>query len=807
MLIIVFADHEPIIAAEYSGSVYDAVELNAIEGAVVTIGWDSYPPDPISFTDTTDWLGRFDFIVQDGLAFSIVVTMPGYISFVMKDQQPDHYIILMNKPESGFLVETLYEGLQNYKFNGLYCYLDSGIVSYDDYFFPDINAQSDTIDMFLEEIGTGIEPTVDDSLVWLKCTTLWYFLDNHASGGPPDSLYQVADDFMHGGVGWPSIDRISRTYYRYGMIPWGICTDKAIIFTTILHRLGILKNRLAVAYCRYNIGSYDHYYPMLYFANRWLYFDPQYCTVPFPDYDDFSSFPYGWYIADPIPDYCHPFGVLAIPGSTITEVPEINNRSDNSRLISINLPCTRIHTMGSLLTVRGIVADTTVTEVFLNEVSHPVDNGTFTCITPLMTDINPVIAKISINNHEYSDQIDVYKDCFFEPEQQLNIPASWSGVSSYVFPCYTLLETMLFPIEDQVYILRTIDQFYSPVQTYNTLLYWAPDQGYLIKTFDSVDLDIYGIPSEDRTVEFNMDHNGWNILPVLSESDYNRSYVTEALGDTVTIIKEIGGNGYYWTSFSWNLYQLETGKAYFIKVTNPCSYTFIDSKKSSENVKPDRDIVENPWNDVIKTGYSHLIAIDHSAFETTPEIQPGMMFGCFTQEGLCAGYATYDPQTSYTVLVAFGDDEMTDTISEGFTENESFTFRAYSSENQQEYSLTPVFDTQTPDFSTVYSMNGLSVIRGIALSPYSIEDQLLASRITVFPNPSDGNTHLVITGSYRDLNIIVWNTWGDQIYNTQMSPKTGETKIDIDLSGFPAGIYFLTAFDDQATECQKIVIY
>ena len=80
--------------------------------------------------------------------------------------------------------------------------------------------------------------------------------------------------------------------------------------------------------------------------------------------------------------------------------------------------------------------------------------------------------------------------------------------------------------------------------------------------------------------------------------------------------------------------------------------------------------------------------------------------------------------------------------------------------------------------------------------------------IDIFPNPSNGIFYINLSISkflnFANSKIIITDITGKIVYKSQFKEK--HSKIDIDISELPAGIYILKIFNTEIYEQQKIII-
>ena len=249
---------------------------------------------------------------------------PGYVYGV------DHFrlgeaVMLRNAVSGGvqisvpmhtlFLAGTTFDGTAAYRAYSTLLWRDGwvswwsrldGIVQDDpDYFFPDFSASSDEIDALLDEMGAGTDTAYASEEIWEKAATVWRWLADNTDSGT-----------CSGESGWPSIEEIADYYNDYGAVAWGSCMSKAQLYATLLGRVGVPVDRLAVAEAHYSETA-THCYVVILLSDGWCYLDPTYVySTTLPDYLDRVSVGY-----HATADYTHPYEVVILPGSGLDGVP------------------------------------------------------------------------------------------------------------------------------------------------------------------------------------------------------------------------------------------------------------------------------------------------------------------------------------------------------------------------------------------------------------------------------------------------------------------------------------------------------
>ncbi|MFP4470305.1 MAG: T9SS type A sorting domain-containing protein, partial [Bacteroidales bacterium] len=379
--------------------------------------------------------------------------------------------------------------------------------------------------------------------------------------------------------------------------------------------------------------------------------------------------------------------------------------------------------------------------------------------------------------------------------QIVEIPAGWSGISSWIDPYNTSVASIFEEVEDELSLVSNFQGIYHPGIGLNTLIIWDSQQGYQTKFRNPVSLEVKGLTSTDRSVEIDA---GWNYLAVISECPVN---IADIFGGNphVQIIKEIAGNGVYWPINNINtIGELIPGKAYFLRSAQAFTATYPEcTGKGGFIANPTKPENKTSWNNVHNTPASHVVAIDESLMQ---KLQPGNVIGAFTTDGFCAGMIEIGGNGN--VLTLYGDDPLTD-ATDGFTENEAITFRVFDVQTGVEKALNVRFDSSYPNADGMYFTNGLSGIHADGITHISAEMDL--APISIFPNPTEGLVNISGLGCHSYIE--VFSADGQLLYQTEYHPAhNGYGLFSIDLGDLPTGVLYMRITNETSITTQKIIM-
>jgi len=219
--------------------------------------------------------------------------------------------------------QTLYEGTKDYTCNST-CWREDGTVDDRwDVFFPDINRENDSIRALLNDIGLPTTPTTDDNEIWNRVRTVWSWLQAHTLRAS-DPNYDDACEYRGSLDHWPSIADLAYMFTTHGGFCWGVrfneergswegctCMCRAQILATLLYKVGIPSDRMAIAETKWKPEYSQHMYVVLRIGCHWYHIDP---SIDVPKLRDTPE-----NVGSGSPDYMHPNTLKLLPGSTLNK--------------------------------------------------------------------------------------------------------------------------------------------------------------------------------------------------------------------------------------------------------------------------------------------------------------------------------------------------------------------------------------------------------------------------------------------------------------------------------------------------------
>jgi len=372
----------------------------------------------------------------------------------------------------------------------------------------------------------------------------------------------------------------------------------------------------------------------------------------------------------------------------------------------------------------------------------------------------------------------------FYLQQILDIPAGWSGISSYLDPMNKGVEGIFAPYQSNFILLASLEGVYFPIQNINTIGNWDYHTGYQVKAANPFEVTITGTkihsPGDSKSPgEYTLAlAQGWNLLPVLSPCDVEVAGLFAPVAANLDIVKDVAGWGVYWPAMNINtIGALHPGKAYFVRTSGNVEVTFGGCEKVAENLTGFENLLG--LTTITPTPSSHTIAILPEALQ---ELEPGSIIGIFDQEGVCHSIFAAVAETG--CLTAFGSDPLTPGMN-GFEEGEPFIIKILNPETGKEMTVEAEYDLQLPN-TGYFANNGLSAIKSLKTTGTgSFGESQMA--ISVYPNPSTSVFNVRLSEQVSDLKWEVTGAYGALI----LEGIAQQNQFTIDLSTFPIGIYYL----------------
>lgn len=392
--------------------------------------------------------------------------------------------------------------------------------------------------------------------------------------------------------------------------------------------------------------------------------------------------------------------------------------------------------------------------------------------------------------HEY----DPYNRIFWGDEplvHTIQVPAGWSGLSSYIMPLNTDITEIFSPVFSDFIMAQTMSSAYYPAGGINTIVNWQSQSAYKVKMVQEAFLPISGDEETNKTLALSV---GWSLVPVICNTPVSASSIFSGSG--FTLAKDVAGVGVYWPSMGINtLGNLLPGRAYYAYFSSPKNITFPpNSKQSWAGYYPTIPVINHPWNDVEVSGSSHLIAIQ---VESCKGLLPGDVIGVFSPDQLCFGVVEISDLQNNALLIAWADDPLT-AEKDGFEEMDLMNYKLYRPQSGELFDLDVEYDQDLPQTGYFYG-EGLSAIKTLKMTSLG-SYEALASIVSLYPNPTTG---IIWAKGIKDFTKIeIYNSIGNCI---KTFVNQSDDNLEIDLSVHSSGVYHIKFIGKESSIIKRVV--
>ncbi|MDD2633457.1 MAG: hypothetical protein PHH42_13420 [Bacteroidales bacterium] len=349
---------------------------------------------------------------------------------------------------------------------------------------------------------------------------------------------------------------------------------------------------------------------------------------------------------------------------------------------------------------------------FVPEGFYPA-GGTFTGSGVIGSTFFPEIAGEGAHeiNYHYADPVTGCENeasftIHVNPSQLVNLPAGWTGLSSFLIPSNLMIDEIFAPIDENITILFNLDgTVYYPAGNIIPASPWDSYSGYCVKTSAAVTMDFCGDYVPNQNVQLLP---GWNLVPVLSKTAVSSDFVF-GFDSNIKIVKEVAGSKLLWKEMEINTLELlHPGKAYYVYCTTPASISFPPFSQQAVLELNQKEGIVSPFAIVAPTPISHVVALEANA---VAQLKKGDILAAVSQNELCTGLVEVgDEQTAF---VLSGDD-VTTVENDGLTDGEKIRYRLYRPGSGQYFDLELLWDANYPNGDT-FVAHGVSVATSINL--------------------------------------------------------------------------------------------
>jgi len=379
--------------------------------------------------------------------------------------------------------------------------------------------------------------------------------------------------------------------------------------------------------------------------------------------------------------------------------------------------------------------------------------------------------------------------------QNINLFTGWNSMSIYNVPLDTDVENIFEAYVDKLIIIKNLTSLYWPYSGVNSIGDWDNSSGYAIKVSDDISLQMTGLSFASKEIDFSA---GWHYLPVLSECPVNADELFAPVMDKITLVQDIIGTKVWWPEMGvFTLEYLLPGKAYKIRLEDAITITFPDCDYKSYIETSSKQTQDSIWGKLKMTPSTQVTAVLQSALIGFME---GDIIGAFGLNDQLFGYLELNGQRQNLAITLFGDDATT-VDQDGFEDGEAIAFKLFRTSTGESFNLDVDYDNSMENSTGTFQSGSLAAIINIEMKS-SATGTLNSGSIEIYPNPANDELFIKLNNSESGMVLLtIMDATGQKIMG-----KTFTDKINLNVSSYASGIYFVKINGAQFNKIIKLVV-
>ncbi len=373
----------------------------------------------------------------------------------------------------------------------------------------------------------------------------------------------------------------------------------------------------------------------------------------------------------------------------------------------------------------------------------------------------------------------------------LSFSQGWNLISLNILPLDSNIVTLTQPLVDAG-LLRIVKdnqgRFYSPLQRFNNIPYWANGQAYWFNLTEMTDLIVAGylIPV-DTPIRLTA---GWNTIAYLPRVTLPVQTAVASIIQQLIIVKDCRGR-FYLPEFDFtNLDFMREGEGYQIKVTEDTQLIY--------DLGNDQDIYSTSISSVAPRHFICPIAAGDnlSLLAIGDASMSGWELGAINEEGEILGGGVFDKVGKCGIAI-WGKDAFSDHQNSGFDEGERINLVLWDGEKEYPPELVII----TGELN--WTKDGLVVGR---VNPNS-QVPISFGFKSVYPNPFNRVVQ-VHYGLEKDgeIKIVLYDLAGREIKSLNFNGRVGYHTLNLNASDLTSGIYLLKLKQHNKSAVVKITL-
>ncbi|MBN2011711.1 T9SS type A sorting domain-containing protein [candidate division KSB1 bacterium] len=392
-------------------------------------------------------------------------------------------------------------------------------------------------------------------------------------------------------------------------------------------------------------------------------------------------------------------------------------------------------------------------------------------------------------------------------EHQLVLNKGWSWISTNVTPTDANVEHIFGSSSQLAILINGAGQFYIP-GVINGIGNWDTKQGYKIYVNANDALTFSGqtlAPASPISLT-----TGWNFVSYLPEMPIAVETALNSIMTHLVIIKQDNGN-FFIPGVINGIGSMQKGEGYKLYTNSAASLIYPTGGTLAKTLQAVDDSVVH-FNYAANTGESYSIVIDDVRINNEP-LMPSSEVAVFTGDGLCIGAAVWTDAPPLG-LVAWGDDQQTNDIVDGYVAGDTMCFRIWNAADGNIYDACATYSFGDAHLGqNIYSRVSLleATISSVAASiTGTVPDKFRL--LPNYPNPFNPATTFEYTlPCDSHVRLAIFNIWGKEVKTLLHSDQAAGTyKIEWDgtnTRGVPvcSGIYVCRLSAGSYTMVRKII--
>lgn len=361
--------------------------------------------------------------------------------------------------------------------------------------------------------------------------------------------------------------------------------------------------------------------------------------------------------------------------------------------------------------------------------------------------------------------------------QSIVINEGWNLISTYIVPDYPSMGDFFAPVVNDLFLAKDeVGNVFWPDYNLNNIGDHTMAKAYKVKMNADTELEVRGALSNPMDYPIEL-AQGWSYLGYLRTKPANIAIVMESIENDILLIKDGVGN-VYWPEFGVNtIGDMEPGKGYQIRMTNPANFTYPSNEIDIPEFRYENRRKVSYFTNPNPKEFNMTIGLPLS---TLNSFNIGDEVAVFNDSNELIGSSVYYGKS--LVITAWID-------ANDIGSNMQFSYWS---------SITKIEEYLHVEFSGNVNLqpNAIELANAITVNRES------SSRFNVFPNPSSDYINLEFNLSEEsDILITILNAIGEKVI--ELSPKYFEKGLHtelVHLNDLSSGLYFIKLSSNTSNE-------